>query len=110
MAPPNLTRADARARGPRCSRSPTYTVALDLTDGGGAPGETTFATDHDRPLRLPRARRVELDRLRRRARCAPPRSTARRSTSSGYREDDGIALPDLAAENELVVVARSAAT
>ena len=34
MAPPNLTRADAQARAALLQVA-DYTVALDLTDGGG---------------------------------------------------------------------------
>ena len=52
MAPPNLTRADAQARAALLQVA-DYTVELDLTDGSGAPGETTFATDHHGALRLP---------------------------------------------------------
>ena len=57
MAPPNLTRADAE-RAPLCWRSPTYDVELDLTDGAGSPGETTFATRTTVRFTLPRARRA----------------------------------------------------
>ena len=101
MAPPNLTRVDAERRAALLDVA-DYTVELDLTDGSGAPGE--------RPSPPPR-------------RCASPAAspapTAGSTSSgaevvsatlngtaldvSGYREDDGIALPGLAAENELVV-------
>ena len=43
MAPPNLTRVDAERRAALLDVA-AYTVELDLTDGSGAPGETTFAT------------------------------------------------------------------
>ena len=43
MAPPNLTRVDAERRAALLDVT-AYTVELDLTDGSGAPGETTFAT------------------------------------------------------------------
>ena len=43
MAPPNLTRVDAQRRASLLDVA-TYIVELDLTDGSGAPGETTFAT------------------------------------------------------------------
>ena len=71
MAPPNLTRADAQARAALLQVA-EYTVALDLTDGGGLeqgkarPGESTFATDVTVHFACHSARRVELDRLRRR--------------------------------------------
>jgi len=41
MGVPNLTRVDARARAELLSVS-GYEVELDLTDGGGKPGERTF--------------------------------------------------------------------
>ena len=43
MTPPNLTRVDAERRAGILEVA-GYTVELDLTDGDGAPGETTFAT------------------------------------------------------------------
>ena len=104
MAPPNLTRTDAAAARRAAGRR-RYTVELDLTDGAGAPGETTFATTTTVRFtcREPGADSwIDFVGADGRTR---PRSTAPRSTSSAYREDDGITLPDLAAENELVVVA-----
>ena len=103
MAPPNLTRADAQQRASLLDVA-EYVVDLDLTDGGGKPGSETFATTTvvTFSCREPGAdswidfvgahvesatlNGVELD-------------------VSGYREDDGIALPGLAADNELRVVA-----
>jgi aminopeptidase N len=41
MGVPNLTRVDARSRAELLSVS-GYEVELDLTDGGGKPGERTF--------------------------------------------------------------------
>ncbi|WP_232664356.1 aminopeptidase N [Pseudonocardia sp. TRM90224] len=103
MAPPNLTRTDAELRAELLAVA-EYTVDLDLTDGGGKPGDTTFST-------------VTTVRFT----CREPGSSTwidfvgagvasavLNGTDldvSGYREDDGIALPDLAAENELRVVA-----
>ena len=52
MAPPNLTRVDAERRAALLDVA-AYAVELDLTDGSGAPGETTFATTDHGPLRLP---------------------------------------------------------
>ncbi len=43
MAPPNLTRTDAERRAALLDVV-DYAVELDLTDGGGKPGESTFAT------------------------------------------------------------------
>jgi aminopeptidase N len=101
MAPPNLTRTDA-ARRAALLKVDEYLVRLDLTDGGGQPGDATFATSTTV-----------------RFRCVDPGAdswidlVAAEVTSatlngepldvSAYREDDGIALPALAAENELQV-------
>jgi aminopeptidase N len=103
MAPPNLTRADAERRAALLDVD-EYRVQLDLTDGGGAPGEGTFAT----------ATTVRFT-------CREPGAASwidlvaagvRRAVLNGveldvagYREDDGIALPALAAQNELRVEA-----
>ncbi|MCU1661212.1 MAG: aminopeptidase, partial [Pseudonocardia sp.] len=103
MAPPNLTRTDAERRAALLEVA-DYAVELDLTDGGGKPGETTFATTTTV-----------------RFRCSEPGADSwidfvgAEVTSatlngepldvSGYREEDGIALPSLAAENELRVEA-----
>ena len=43
MAPPNLTRTDA-ARRAALLEVADYVVELDLTDGGGKPGDATFAS------------------------------------------------------------------
>jgi aminopeptidase N len=103
MAPPNLTRTDAERRAALLDVV-DYAVELDLTDGGGKPGESTFATTSTV-----------------RFRCAEPGADSwidfvgaevvsatlngEPLDVSGYREEDGIALPGLAAENELRVVA-----
>jgi aminopeptidase N len=103
MAPPNLTRTDAERRAALLSVD-EYVIELDLTDGGGKPGDATFATTSTV-----------------RFRCAEPGSDSwidlvaaevhsatlngEPLDVSGYREDDGIALPSLAAENELRVEA-----
>ncbi|GAA1860703.1 aminopeptidase N [Pseudonocardia ailaonensis] len=102
MAPPNLTRADAERRAALLDVS-SYVVDLDLTDGSGAPGEKTFAST-----------------VTVRFACAEPgagswidfvgasvESATLNGTAldvSGYREDDGLALPGLAADNELTLV------
>jgi aminopeptidase N len=103
MAPPNLTQADAERRAALLAVS-SYVVDLDLTDGHGQPGEKTFAITTT----------VHFS-------CAEPGADSwidfvgAGVTSatlngavldvSGYREEDGIALPNLAAENLLTVVA-----
>jgi aminopeptidase N len=103
MAPPNLTRTDAERRA-ALLEVVDYAVELDLTDGGGKPGDATFATTTTV-----------------RFRCAEPGAgswidfvgpeVAEATLNgepldvSGYREEDGIDLPGLAADNELRVVA-----
>jgi aminopeptidase N len=109
MAPPNLTRADAQARAALLQVA-DYTVALDLTDGGGltrgkaGPGESTFATDVTVRFscREPGASSW-IDFVGAEVRSATLNGAA--LPVSDYREDDGIALPDLAAENELRISA-----
>ncbi|HKQ41209.1 MAG TPA: aminopeptidase N [Pseudonocardia sp.] len=103
MAPPNLTRADAQARAALLQVA-DYTVALDLTDGGGKPGESTFTTDVTVRFscREPGASSW-IDFVGAEVRSATLNGAA--LDVSGYREDDGIALPELAAENELRVSA-----
>ena len=103
MAPPNLTRVDAERRAALLDVS-SYTVELDLTDGAGRPGETTFAgtTTVHFACREPGADSW-IDFIGAGVSSATLNGTA--LDVSGYREDDGIALPGLAAENELTVVA-----
>jgi aminopeptidase N len=103
MAPPNLTRADAERRAALLEVA-DYRVELDLTDGDGRPGEGTFTstTTVRFTCREPGAESW-IDVV-----AAGVRSAVLNGTEldvSGYREEDGIALPGLAAENELRVVA-----
>ncbi|MGI8816935.1 MAG: aminopeptidase N [Pseudonocardia sp.] len=108
MAAPNLTRADAERRAALLSDTATtidYRIELDLTDGSGRPGETEF--DSTTTVRFGctqpgAASWIDLV-------AATVSSAVLNGTEldvSGYREDDGIALPELAASNELVVRAR----
>ena len=99
----NLARTEAAERA-RLLSEVTYRVSLDLTDGAGAPGAGTFTS------------RSEV-----RFRCAEPgadtfveiaaqtlRSATLNGTAldlSGYEPTKGLAVPGLAAENELVVEA-----
>jgi aminopeptidase N len=109
MAPPNLTRADAQARATLLQVA-DYTVALDLTDGGGLQqgkrkaGESTFTTDVTVRFscREPGASSW-IDFVGAEVRSATLNGAA--LDVSGYREDDGIALPELAADNELRISA-----
>jgi len=103
VAPPNLTRTAAAERAALLDVH-TYRVELDLTDGGGKPGEDTFrsTTTVQFAAREPGAS-TWADIV-----AASVHSAVLNGVEldvSGYREDDGVALPDLAAENELVVVA-----
>src|SRR4051795_10497718 len=103
MPPPNLTRIDAKWRAALLNVA-DYAVELDLTDGRGGPGEGTYATTTTVRFacRQPGAG-CWIDFVG-----AGVQSAVLNGTEldvSGYREDDGIALPELAADNELTVVA-----
>jgi aminopeptidase N len=103
MAPPNLTRADAQARAALLQVA-DYTVALDLTDGGGKPGEATFSSDVTVRFscREPGASSW-IDFVGAQVHSATLNGAELDVT--GYREEDGLALPDLAADNELRISA-----
>jgi aminopeptidase N len=112
MAAPNLTRTAAEQRAALITGTDStaavpaieYAIELDLTDGAGHPGTTTFTSTTT----------VRFD-------CTTPgasswidivaagvRSAVLNGTEldvSGYLEEDGIALPSLAASNELTVTA-----
>jgi aminopeptidase N len=101
MGVPNLTRVDARARAELVSVS-GYEVELDLTDGGGKPGERTFrsrTTIRFTASRPGAATVVDViaDGFR------EVTLNGRALDTSGYRPEDGLALRDLAADNVLVV-------
>jgi aminopeptidase N len=100
-AVPNLTRADAAARA-ELLHVDSYDITLDLTDGGGKPGDRTFrsTTTIRFAANRPGASTfvdVIADRLH-----AVTLNGADVDVS-GYRTDQGIALNDLAADNVLVV-------
>jgi aminopeptidase N len=103
MAPPNLTRSDAERRAALLEVA-DYAVEIDLTDGGGKPGEQTFPT-----VTTVRFACTEpgadswIDLVA--AEVAAATLNGEPLDVSGYREEDGIALPGLAAENELRVEA-----
>jgi aminopeptidase N len=100
MGVPNLTRVDARTRAELLTVS-GYEVELDLTDGGGRPGERTFRSRTT--IRFTSSRGaatfvdVIADAFREVTLNGRPLDTSR------YRPEDGIAVPDLAADNVLVV-------
>ncbi|MGQ0482848.1 MAG: aminopeptidase N, partial [Pseudonocardia sp.] len=108
MAAPNLTRTAAEQRAALLTvpgSTITYDIALDLTDGSGRPGETEFdmVTTARFGCAEPGASSW-IDLVA--ASVAGARLNGVELDVSGYREDDGIALPELAAENELTVIAR----
>ena len=101
MAVPNLTRTDAETRA-RLLQMTSYDVVLDLTDGGGKPGDRTFRS-----------------RTTARFACTEPGADTfidciaegfREVTLNGeevdvsaYTQESGIALSGLSADNVLVV-------
>ncbi|WP_199442393.1 aminopeptidase N [Umezawaea beigongshangensis] len=101
MAAPNLTRDQAQQRA-QLLEVDSYRIALDLTDGGGKPGSETFRSTTEVAFRSRETgASTWIDLVA---------ATVHRAVLngveldvSGYREEDGIALPDLAEVNELVV-------
>ena len=98
---PNLTRDDAQARADLL-RVESYDIALDLTDGGGKPGDRTFRSTTT--VRFAATRPGEstfidviADRFHR------VTLNGAEVDVSDYRSADGVVLTDLAAENELVI-------
>src|SRR5690606_35039012 len=80
----------------------TYDIELDLTDGRGGPGEETFGSKTT--IRFSDRRPGQsswVDIVAEGVREAT--LNGRQLDVSAYTEDEGIALPDLAADNELVV-------
>ena len=101
MAPPNLTRDDAQRRAALLEVQ-AYDIELDLTNAHGQPGEGTFSsvttvsfTSHE----VGAASWIDL--------VAESVQSAELNGQpldvSGYREEDGIALPSLAEHNTLTV-------
>lgn len=103
MAPPNLTRDEAQQRATLLDVA-SYEVELDLTDGGGKPGDTTFrSTTTVRFASNEPGVDTWVDLI-----AASVESATLNGTPidvSDYREDKGIALSSVAEENELVVEA-----
>ncbi|ACU35097.1 aminopeptidase N [Actinosynnema mirum] len=103
MAAPNLTRDEAQQRAGLLEVD-SYRIELDLTDGGGKPGSETFRSTTAVTFRSREAgasTRIDLV-------AASVRRAVLNGVEldvSGYREEDGIALPDLAETNELLVEA-----
>ncbi|HEU0086099.1 MAG TPA: aminopeptidase N [Pseudonocardiaceae bacterium] len=103
MAVPNLTQEQAVERAALLGVD-SYTVELDLTDGGGQPGEGTFRsiTTIRFSCRTPGASSW-VDLVAVQVRAATLNGTA--LDVADYAEADGITLPGLAADNELVIEA-----
>lgn len=99
---PNLTRDAARERAATVTVS-HYGIDLDLTDGNGAPGSTTFRSSTTVTFNATAGSSTVIDLV------APNLISATLNGTeldvSDFDESVGIALPDLAADNELVVVA-----
>jgi len=100
---PNLTRDQAKQRAELLDVA-SYDIELDLTDGKGGPGEKTFASKTT--VRFSSARAGErswIDLVADRVRAATLNGVD--LDVAGYVEDEGIALPGLAEQNDLVVTA-----
>jgi aminopeptidase N len=98
---PNLARDDARARA-ELLHVDSYEIALDLTDGGGKPSERTFRSTTK--IRFAARRPGEssfIDVIADRFHSVTLNGIE--LDVSDYRPGTGIALPDLAEENVLVV-------
>ncbi|MEU0870453.1 aminopeptidase N [Nocardia brasiliensis] len=102
MSAPNLTRDQAVERASTVSVE-NYRIDLDLTDGAGKPGEQTFFSRSTVTFTATPGASTFIDLVARGVRSAVLNGTA--LDVSGYDESTGIALPDLAATNELVVEA-----
>lgn len=102
MSAPNLTRDQARERAATIDVG-HYAIDLDLTDGKGAPGETTFRSTTTVTFTATPGASTFIDLV------APQLISATLNGTdldvSDYDESVGIALPALAAENTLTVVA-----
>ena len=99
---PNLTRDQARERAALLDVH-SYSVELDLTDGAGGPSTATFASTSTVTFAATPGGRTFVDVVGPRVRRAVLNGTE--LDVSGYDESLGLALDDLAAENQLVVTA-----
>ncbi|WP_433662817.1 aminopeptidase N [Nocardia sp. CA-128927] len=100
MSAPNLTRDQAIERASTVTVD-NYRIDLDLTDGAGKPGEQTFFSRSTVTFTATPGASTFIDLVAGSVRSAVLNGTA--LDVSGYDESTGIALPDLAATNELVV-------
>ncbi|MDO1486095.1 membrane alanyl aminopeptidase [Rhodococcus rhodochrous] len=100
MAPPNLTREQAAERAAILSVD-NYSIELDLTDGAGAPGTTTFRSVTTVRFDATAGASTFVDLIAKTVHSATLNGEP--VDVSGYSEETGIALTGLAAHNELVV-------
>ncbi|MGV9859565.1 aminopeptidase N [Gordonia sp. NPDC003425] len=102
MTAPNLTRDQAAQRAATVNVS-HYDIELDLTDGNGAAGVKTFRSATTVTFTATPGTETFIDLV------APTLTSATLNGTeldvTGFDESVGIALPDLAAENTLTVVA-----
>ncbi|MFT3899733.1 MAG: aminopeptidase N [Gordonia sp. (in: high G+C Gram-positive bacteria)] len=102
MTEPNLTRDQAAARRAVLTDA-AYRIDLDLTDGAGKPGETTFRSTTTISFGATPGAQTFVDLVAPRLVSATLNGTE--LSVDGYDEEVGLTLPDLAERNELVVVA-----
>lgn len=100
MAPPNLTREQAAERAAILAVD-NYRIELDLTDGAGAPGTTTFRSITTVTFGATAGASTFIDLIAQTVHSATLNGTP--VDVSGYTEDTGLALSGLAERNELVV-------
>ena len=99
---PNLTRDDAAARSAVLG-NPTYSIVLDLTDGSGKPSEKTFLSTTTITFTATPGSSTFVDIVADGIKSAVLNGAE--LDVSGYDEETGIALENLAENNELTVVA-----
>ena len=102
MVAPNLTRETAAQRSAILTVE-NYLIELDLTDGNDAPGEETFSSKTTVTFTATAGASSFIDIVAARVHSAVLNGTA--LDVSDYDESTGISLPDLAADNELVIEA-----
>jgi aminopeptidase N len=103
VAPPNLTRDEAQRRAALLEVQ-SYDIELDLTNGQGQPGEHTFTSVTTVSFGSREAGATSwIDLVAESVQSAELNGTA--LDISGYREEDGLALPELAEQNTLTVAA-----
>jgi aminopeptidase N len=99
---PNLTRDQARERSATIGTT-SYDIAIDLTDGAGGPSEKTFGTRATIRFTAPQGASTFVDFVG--DGVAGGTLNGRDLDVAGWTSSGGIALTDLAAENELTIQA-----